>query len=304
MPKILRRLPGRYATLAALLVVLAVMLGVTSYSVTLYRLFCSVTGAGGTTQRVAANDTAQATRQVTVRFNTNVAPGMPWRFEPVRPSVTLHLGEDRLVFFRAENLSDHAITGHATFNVTPDKAGLYFKKIQCFCFTEEKLAAHQSVEMPVTFFVDPALGKDPDTEDVHEITLSYTFFNSKYPAGAADLARFLPGSPELGERFFVADCSGCHAADRAKVGPALAGVLGRKAGSVPGYPYSRALVGSGLTWTPGTLDRWLAGPQAAVPGALMPMHVDDAAERRAIIAYLATLHPATQAASVAVGTSG
>ncbi len=290
-------MPSRYRTLAALLVVLALMLGVTSYSVTLYRLFCSFTGANGTTQRVAGNDTAQSSRQVMVRFNTDVAPGMPWRFTPVQQSVTLHLGENKLVFFRAENLSDHAITGHATFNVTPDKSGLYFKKIQCFCFNEERLAAHQAIDMPVTFFVDPAMARDPNTEDVDQITLSYTFFISKRPEGAADLARFTPGSPGLGERYFVAQCSGCHAPDRARVGPALAGVLGRSAGSSLGYPYSAALAHAHLTWTPATLDAWLANPQAFLPGALMPMHVADADERHAIIAYLATLKPQQQASA-------
>ncbi len=293
----LRRLSGRHRTLGALLVILAIMLGVTSYSVTLYRLFCSFTGANGTTQRVADNDTALSAREVLVRFNTDVAPGMPWRFTPVQQSVTLHLGENKLVFFRAENLSDHAITGHATFNVTPDKSGLYFKKIQCFCFTEERLGPHQAVDMPVTFFVDPALARDPNTEDVDQITLSYTFFISKRPDGAADLARFTPGSPALGERYFVAQCSGCHAPDRARVGPALAGVVGRPAGSSPGYPYSAALAHANLTWTPATLDKWLANPQAFLPGALMPMHVADADERRAIIAYLATLHPEQQASA-------
>ena len=116
-------------------------------------------------------------------FDTSVAPGLPWRFSPVQRSVRLRLGEDTLAFFEARNLSDHAIVGHATFNVSPEKAGLYFKKIQCFCFNEERLGAGETARMPVTFFVDPKIAEDPDTADVHEITLSYTFFQSQASRG-------------------------------------------------------------------------------------------------------------------------
>jgi len=180
----------KFAIVAALVAVLAVMGGITSYSVTLYRLFCQATGANGTTQRVAANATTATSRVVTVFFDTSVAPGLPWRFEPVQRSVKVHLGEDALAYFEARNLSDHAIAGHAAFNVSPEKAGLYFKKIQCFCFNEERLGAGQTVQMPVTFFVDPKIAEDPDTADVHEITLSYTFFESRRPGDALDLSRF------------------------------------------------------------------------------------------------------------------
>ncbi|MBV9734257.1 MAG: cytochrome c oxidase assembly protein, partial [Acidisphaera sp.] len=159
-----------------------------SFSVTLYRLFCSVTGAGGTTQRAMADTATVSDRVVTVFFNTDVAPGLPWRFVPVQRSVRVHLGEQVPAFFEAQNLSDHDIVGHATFNVTPDKAGIYFKKIECFCFTEERLGAHQTVEMPVEFFVDPKIAANPGTRDVDQITLSYTFFQSARPNGAQDLA--------------------------------------------------------------------------------------------------------------------
>ncbi len=182
--------PRKILTVAAIFVAIAVMTTITSYSVTLYRLFCQATGANGTTQRVATGSTTQAAREVTVLFDTNVAPGLPWRFVPLQRQVTLHLGQDQLVLFEAQNLSDHDMVGHATFNVTPEKAGLYFKKIQCFCFSEERLAAGETAQMPVDFFVDPALGTDPSTADVHQITLSYTFFESRNPAQAADLARF------------------------------------------------------------------------------------------------------------------
>jgi cytochrome c oxidase assembly protein Cox11 len=269
------------------------MTTLTSYSVTLYRLFCQATGANGTTQRVTTASATQSARDVTVFFDTNVAPGMPWRFVPVQRSVRLHLGQDALVFFEAQNLSDRDITGHATFNVTPDKAGLYFKKIQCFCFTEERLAAGARVQMPVEFFVDPALGTDPSTTDVNEITLSYTFFESKRPAGARNLSRFaaVPPDAAAGGKLFAERCGACHAADRARVGPPLAGVVGRQAGSVAGFPYSAALQAAGFVWDEARLDRWLADPQAEVPGAQMPMRVPEPAARRDLIAYLRILHP-------------
>lgn len=280
-----------YATLAGFGLILGAMVAVTSYSVTLYRLFCQVTGANGTTQRATAAGQESAAA-VTVFFDTNTAPGLNWRFVPLQRSVKLHLGQDALVFFEAQNLSDRDITGHATFNVTPEKAGIYFKKIQCFCFTEEKLAAGAKAQMPVDFFVDPKLATDPGTADVHEITLSYTFFESKTPAGATDLSRFAnaPPDPAAGGRLFAEQCSGCHTLDHAKLGPPLAGVVGRRAGSVDSYPYSAALKSAGFTWDETNLDRWLADPQSLVPGAQMPMQVPVAQARRDLIAYLKGTH--------------
>jgi cytochrome c oxidase assembly protein subunit 11 len=284
----------KLATVAGLCLAVGVMTTAVSYSVTLYRLFCQATGAFGTTERAASNDTTRSARSVTVSFNTDVAPGMPWRFVPVQRSVTVHLGEEALVFFEAENLSDHAIVGHATFNVSPDRVGLYFKKIQCFCFTEERLGPHQKVEMPVDFFVDPRMETDVDAKVVHDITLSYTFFESRQPEGAQDLARFenRPPDPTAGRTLFATVCSACHATDRNKVGPLLDGVVGRRAGSVPGYPYSTALAQAGITWDADALDKWLAGPQHFIPGAQMPFSLPDALRRRDVIAYLETLKPA------------
>jgi len=274
--------------LALLGLLLGVMVGLVSFSATFYRLFCAATGYGGATQRVASDTAIPSSRIVTVRFSTNVAPGLPWRFEPAQPEVQLRLGEDTLAFFIAKNLSPRDYVGHATFNVTPLKAGIYFKKIQCFCFTEERLGAHQQVEMPVDFFVDPQLGTDPSTKDIDTITLSYTFFASERPDGARDLARFAGAAPDpvAGGKIFASRCAGCHQLDRALIGPPLAGVVGRRAASVVGYPYSKALLTSGIVWSPATLDRWLAGPQRLVPGALMPMGIDDAETRGDIIAYL------------------
>ncbi len=293
------------ATVAGLCLAVGVMTTLVSYSVTLYRLFCQATGALGTTERAASDDATQSARTVTVSFNTDVAPGMPWRFVPVQRSVTVHLGEEALVFFEAENQSDHPIVGHATFNVSPGKVGLYFKKIQCFCFTEERLGAHQKVEMPVDFFVDPRMETDADARDVHDITLSYTFFESRQPAGAQDLARFENRPPDsaAGRTLFATVCSACHAADQNKVGPMLDGVVGRRAGSVPGYPYSTALAQAGITWDADSLDKWLAGPQHFIPGAEMPFSLPDAVRRRDVIAYLETLKPARTTGQAAVPAS-
>ena len=175
--------------------VIAVMLGLVAYSPQLYRLFCGATGLGGTTQRVNEDTAAVAKRMVTVQFDSNVEPGLPWRFAPEQRAVKVHLGEQKLVYFSAENTSDQPIVGHATFNVTPLQTGIYFNKIQCFCFTEERLDPHQKVDMPVVFFVDPAFGKDSELRDIDTITLAYTFFRSANPANASDLSRFLPDAP-------------------------------------------------------------------------------------------------------------
>lgn len=275
--------------IAPCFVVIAIMCGLVAYSPTLYRLFCAATGLAGTTQRVAA-DTARISKQtVTVAFDTNVAPGLPWRFEPDQRAVTVHLGEQKLVYFTAENLSDQSIVGHATFNVTPLRSGIYFNKIQCFCFSEERLDAHQKVDMPVVFYVDPAFGKDADMRDVAQITLGYTFFRAADPQNAKDLSRFLatnPPDPVEGKALFAEQCAACHALDTNRFGPSLGGVFGRRAGTAPDYTYSAALKNSGLIWTADTLNRWLAGPQQFIPGVKMPIRVLDPISRRDIIAYL------------------
>ena len=276
-------------TVVGLLLLLGAMVGLVSVSVPLYRLFCAVTGFGGTTQRVEADDAALSDRMITVQFTTSVAPGLPWRFEPEQRSVRLHLGEDKLVFFSAENLTDKPIVGRATFNVTPLKTGRYFKKIECFCFTEERLEPHQKVDMPVEFFVEPSLATDAGTEDVGTITLSYTFFRSTDPEGAQDLGRFAAtAAPDAkrGAQLFAQRCAACHALDENRIGPMLGGVFGRAAASTAGYDYSPALRDAGLVWSKETLDKWLANPQAMVAGARMPVRIPEASTRRDIIAYL------------------
>jgi cytochrome c oxidase assembly protein subunit 11 len=153
----------------------AFMLGLAFAAVPLYRMFCEATGFAGTTQRADRAPGAVA-GQVKVQFDANVHPGLPWRFEPEQTSVEVAPGAQTKIFYRAQNLSARAIVGQAVYNVSPDTVGKYFKKIQCFCFSEQTLQPGQKVDMPVVFFVDPAIEKDPDTKDVHEITLSYTFY--------------------------------------------------------------------------------------------------------------------------------
>src|SRR5258707_1787951 len=227
------------------LVFIGMMVGLVAYSPMLCRLFCAATGFGGTTQRADSAPGTVSERMITVRFDSNVAPGLPWRFEPAQREVKVHLGEQQLVFFTAENLTDQAIVGHATFMVTPETTGIYFNKVQCFCFEEERLNARQRVDMPVVFFVDPALAGDPETRDVGTITLSYTFFRSANPDKAKDLSRFTAtAEPDAGhgQQLFSERCAACHALDANKSGPMLGGVFGRKAGSAPCYNYCPALV--------------------------------------------------------------
>jgi cytochrome c oxidase assembly protein subunit 11 len=158
--------------------VVAAMFGLVAASVPLYQLFCQVTGFGGTTQRAEAPSAVVSDRTITVRFNADVNSRLPWRFHPEQRDLTLAIGESGLAFYQASNLSPRAITGTATFNVTPYKAGPYFNKIECFCFTEQTLQPGETVDMPVTFFIDPAILDDPNLADVHTITLSYTFFEA------------------------------------------------------------------------------------------------------------------------------
>ena len=274
---------------APCLVAIGIMVGLVAYSPTLYRLFCAATGFGGTTQRVAVESGIVSDRTVAVQFDANVAPDLPWRFEPAQREVSVHLGEQKLVFFTAENLGNDAIIGHATFNVTPDRVGKYFNKIQCFCFTDERLDAHEKVEMPVVFYVDPAMSGDSETRSVNTITLSYTFFRSANPSDAKNLSRFLETAPpdaSRGKRLFAERCSACHAVDANKFGPMLGGVVGREVGSAPGYNYSLALRGADLTWSADSLDRWLTDPRKFIAGTKMPVRVPDASTRRDIIAYL------------------
>ena len=164
--------------------VVAGMVAMSFAAVPAYRAFCQVTGWNGTTQRAAAESDRVLERKVTIRFDANVGQGMSWTFRPEQVSQNLHIGETGLAYFYAENTSDKPITGRATFNVSPSKAGIYFKKIECFCFTEQTLQPGEKADMPVTYFIDPELTEDENLDDVQTITLAYTFFAFDDGAGS------------------------------------------------------------------------------------------------------------------------
>jgi cytochrome c oxidase assembly protein subunit 11 len=165
-----------------------VMVGAAFAAVPLYRLFCEATGFAGTPQRALNPSEASIDKTITIRFDANVTPGMPWRFEPVQATLDVKIGENALAFYRATNLADHPVTGMATFNVTPEPAGGFFNKIQCFCFSEQVLEPGQSVEMPVSFFIDPQIVSDRDGRSISLIVLSYTFYPVEGKAGLAGRA--------------------------------------------------------------------------------------------------------------------
>ncbi len=159
--------------------VAVVMVGLSFASVPLYRIFCQVTGYGGTTQVAETLPGAAASdRIMEVRFNADVDPSLPWTFQPVQRSVFVRVGEPGLAIYRARNLSDRPVVGSATFNVTPLKTGEYFTKVQCFCFDEQRLEPGQEVDMAVSFYIDPEILEDRNVDEVKAITLSYTFFHN------------------------------------------------------------------------------------------------------------------------------
>lgn len=158
------------------------MIGLAYGAVPLYRVFCQVTGFGGTTQ-IADFTGAEMpnnileNRIVTVAFSGDVSDTMPWKFYPLQQEIKLMVGETALAFYSAENTTDTPIVGISTYNVNPQQAGIYFNKIQCFCFEEQRLKPHEKIDMPVFFFIDPAFLEDPKMADIDSITLSYTFFD-------------------------------------------------------------------------------------------------------------------------------
>lgn len=182
----------------ALLVLAGGAMGAVAYaSVPLYTLFCKATGYNGTTQRAEKAPARTSERSVTVSFDTNVDPNLPWDFKPEMPKLQAKLGETYTVKFYAHNRSDKPVTGMATFNVQPDKAGSYFSKIQCFCFDKQKLGGGQTAELAVQFYVDPAMADDKNSNDVQNITLSYTFFRAKDQS--ADDKNLLLSSPSTAQ---------------------------------------------------------------------------------------------------------
>ena len=170
-------------TLAALI---GGMLGLSFAAVPLYSLFCQVTGFGGTPRIGPSASPGVVDRTITVRFNASVNSGMPWKFVPAQNSVTLRLGDEVVAFYNAANPTQGPVTGVSTYNVTPEKVAKYFHKTACFCFDEQTLAAGQDMSFPLSFWVDPAIATDPNTRDVHTITLSYTFFRALDDAALAN----------------------------------------------------------------------------------------------------------------------
>jgi cytochrome c oxidase assembly protein subunit 11 len=163
------------------------MIGVTFASAELYDMFCRATGYNGTTQRVTQASDKILDRKITVRFDANVAPGLGWEFQPAQRSVEIRIGETTQIGYRAQNLLTAASHGKATFNVTPELAGSYFNKLECFCFTDTELKPGQALDMPVVFFVDPEIVNEPDLKNIETITLSYTFFPSTDEKPVANL---------------------------------------------------------------------------------------------------------------------
>ena len=169
-------------TLAAVAIA---MVGVSFAAIPLYRVFCAATGYDGTPQ-IGKSVAPGATRQdITVRFDANANPNLPWDFAPVQEAIRLPLGEERLAYYTARNLAQTPVTGVALYNVTPDTVGKYFHKTACFCFNQQTLAVGEAKEFPLSFWVDPAIAKDPNTAGIRTITLSYTFFRTLDDAAKA-----------------------------------------------------------------------------------------------------------------------
>lgn len=174
LPETRKRNHNRMTALV-LLSFFAGMIGMSYAAVPLYRMFCQVTGYGGTTQRTEQYSDRILDRTITVRFDTNVA-GVPWDFKPEQREITMRIGETVQVNFQAKNIASTPNSGRATFNVTPQAAGSYFMKVECFCFTDNLLQPGETLEMPVMFYVDPAIVDAPETRNLHTLTLSYTFY--------------------------------------------------------------------------------------------------------------------------------
>ena len=166
------------ATALICAVVVVGMVGASFAAVPLYRLFCQVTGYGGTTQVATASPGAVSDRVINIRFNADVHPTLPWEFETPRGKISVRVGEEKLVFYRATNSSNETITATTVFNVTPFKAGSYFSKIDCFCFEEQLLKPGESIEMGVSFYIDPDILDDRNLDDIKTITLSYALFHA------------------------------------------------------------------------------------------------------------------------------
>lgn len=164
------------------------MLGLAFAAAPLYRYFCAATGYAGTPQLASGPSETKGLRSLKVRFDGNVAPGLPWKFEPEMPEIVLRTGDTATIYYKVTNVSSRETSGRAAFNVSPESAGAYFDKVSCFCFSEQKLGPGETLELPVVFFLDPALERDEALANVDAITLSYTFFAAK-PAESGTVAQ-------------------------------------------------------------------------------------------------------------------
>jgi cytochrome c oxidase assembly protein subunit 11 len=183
-----------FAVAAACGAFVAAMVGAAYAAVPFYSWFCRTTGFGGTPVVAHAGPVQMLDRKVTVRFDANVASGLPWKFAPEQVSVDVRIGEVVTIYYRAENDSSRETVGQATYNVTPSTVGGYFAKINCFCFTEQRLKPHERRDMPVVFYVDPALVGDAEQDDLNTITLSYTMYPVQQPAKPV-VGNASPGAP-------------------------------------------------------------------------------------------------------------
>jgi cytochrome c oxidase assembly protein subunit 11 len=174
---------------AAVVVGAVAMLALSFASVPLYRAFCAATGFGGATRIAKTAPATRGARKLTVSFDANVAKDLPWRFAPETSKVSVRTGETVTVFYKVVNEADHETRGQAAYNVSPGQAGVYFNKIACFCFSEQKLGPHETAEWPVVFFLDPALESDAAMARVEEVTLSYSFFATKGSTGETPAAK-------------------------------------------------------------------------------------------------------------------
>lgn len=198
--------PDRQQTLArrnrrtaiAAFTMVGTMVGVSFAAVPLYELFCRVTGFGGTPMIGGGPAPGAGQQTITIRFNANTQPNLPWRFEAVQASQTLHVGEEGVAFYRARNTGTGPATGVSTYNVTPETVGRYFHKTACFCFEEQTLTPGQEVDMPLAFWIDPRIADDPNTRNIRTITVSYTFFRTM--ADAERSGALANAGPHVGRR--------------------------------------------------------------------------------------------------------
>ena len=182
-PNAIPRADHHRRTALAVLSLVVLMTGMAYAAVPLYGAFCRATGFGGTPHRAEAGVATRGKRTIDVHFDANVAPGLPWHFEPEQASLPVRTGQTVTVYFKVRNLSSRALAANALYNITPEVGGFYFNKIACFCFSEQHLGPNETAELPVVFFIDPKLEDDPTLTDIDTLTLSYTFFAAKDTPG-------------------------------------------------------------------------------------------------------------------------